>query len=178
MTAEGQDDLPRRVPVEGDAGRAGLGEHRRGGAGGEVDSAIVSFKRPRARWDDHHGMHAIAAIALAIFLISVGIGHFLVPGYFRSLVPSWLGRAGLLVAVGGVAEIVIGAVLLAPRGREAGGWAAAALITVYLVCHLDALVRASGDRPRLLDRPVGVALRLAVNLAYIGWALAVALTAT
>jgi uncharacterized membrane protein len=92
-------------------------------------------------------------------------------------VPSWLGHAGLLVAVSGVAEIAIGAALLAPRVRAAAAWATAALITVYLVCHLDALVRASGDRPRRLDRPVGAALRLAVNLAYIGWAVAVALTA-
>ncbi|MGW2417826.1 DoxX family protein [Streptomyces sp. NPDC001709] len=114
------------------------------------------------------------AIALAVFLIAVGIGHFLFPGYFRTLVPSWLGRAGLLVAAGGAAEIVVGAGILTPAGRTVGGWAAAALITGYLVCHLDALWRASRDRPRLLERPVGAAVRLAVNLVYIGWAVAVA----
>ncbi|MGV4987688.1 DoxX family protein [Streptomyces sp. NRAIS4] len=119
-------------------------------------------------------MNATAAIALAVFLIAVGIGHFLLPGYFRTLVPSWLGRAGLLVAAGGAAEIVIGAGILTPAGRTVGGWAAAALITAYLVCHLDALWRASLDRPRLLERPVGAAVRLAVNLVYIGWAIAVA----
>ncbi|MEU4929738.1 hypothetical protein AB0G54_25090 [Streptomyces yokosukanensis] len=119
-------------------------------------------------------MKATVAVALAVFLIAVGIGHFLLPGYFRTLVPPWLGRAGLLVVAGGVAEIVVGAVILAPAGRAVGAWAAAALITGYLVCHLDALWRASGDRPRLLERPVGAALRLAVNLVYIGWAVTVA----
>ncbi|KJY41752.1 hypothetical protein VR41_11165 [Streptomyces sp. NRRL B-1568] len=119
-------------------------------------------------------MNATAAIALAVFLIAVGIGHFLFPGYFRTLVPSWLSRAPLLVGASGAAEIVVGAAILTPAGRAVGGWAAAALITAYLVCHLEALWRASGDRPRLLERPVGAAVRLAVNLVYIGWAVAVA----
>ncbi|MFC9977483.1 hypothetical protein ACFVH6_41950 [Spirillospora sp. NPDC127200] len=122
-------------------------------------------------------MHAIAAVALALFLITVGIAHFVVPGYFRTLVPPWLGRAGTLVAVSGAAEIAIGALILAPQGREVGGWAAAALITAYLPSHLDALRRAGPDRPRRLERPSGAVARLVVNLLYIGWATAVALDA-
>jgi uncharacterized membrane protein len=122
-------------------------------------------------------MHTIAAIALAIFLIAHGVGHFLRPDYFRTLVPSWLSRAGLLVVASGVAEIAVGTLVLIPQGRAVGGWAAAAMITIFLASHLDALFRASGDRPRLMDRPIGAVARLAVNLCYIGWAVAVALTA-
>ncbi|MER6945847.1 hypothetical protein ABT294_17630 [Nonomuraea sp. NPDC000554] len=123
-------------------------------------------------------MHDTAAVALAIFLVLVGISHFLFPGYFRTLVPSWLGGwAGTLVAGSGVAEVVVGGLVLVPGSRAAGGWAAAALITAYLASHLDALRHARRDRPRLLERPVGVVARLAVNVLYIGWAAAVALTA-
>ncbi|MDR3084658.1 MAG: hypothetical protein LBV60_27710 [Streptomyces sp.] len=122
-------------------------------------------------------MHVTAAVALAIFLIAVGISHFLIPGYFRTLVPPWIGRAGVLVAAGGAAEIIVGTLILTPRGRVAGGWAAAALITTYLTSPLDALYRARPDRPSLLERPAGAVARLLVNLFYIGWAVAVALTA-
>jgi uncharacterized membrane protein len=122
-------------------------------------------------------MHVIAAIALAVFLITVGMAHFVVPGYFRTLVPPWLGLPGVLVAVSGAAEIVVGALILAPQAREAGGWAAAALITTYLPSHLDALRHARPDRPRRLERPVGAMARLIVNLLYIGWAVMVALAA-
>jgi len=122
-------------------------------------------------------MHVIAAVTLAIFLIAVGISHFLIPGYFRALVPPWIGRAGALVAVGGAAEIIVGTSVLTPHGRAPGGWAAAALITAYLTSHVDALRRARPDRPSLLERPVGAAARLVVNLFYIGWAVTVALTA-
>ncbi|MFJ8077061.1 hypothetical protein ACIQ7Q_24755 [Streptomyces sp. NPDC096176] len=37
-------------------------------------------------------MHAIAAAALAVFLVVTGVMHFLAPGYFRMLVPAWLRR--------------------------------------------------------------------------------------
>ncbi|CAM5579313.1 DoxX family protein OS=Streptomyces alboniger OX=132473 GN=CP975_32910 PE=4 SV=1 [Streptomyces alboniger] len=119
-------------------------------------------------------MHAIAAVALAVFLVITGVMHFLAPGYFRTLIPAWLRRERLLVAVTGVAEIVVGALVLVPCGRRVGGTAAAVLITCYLVSHVDALCRARPDRPRLLERPTGAVARLVVNLLYIAWAVAVA----
>ncbi|MEU4332755.1 hypothetical protein [Nonomuraea dietziae] len=122
-------------------------------------------------------MHDIAAIALALFLTTVGASHFLFPGYFRTLVPGWFPWAGPAVAASGVAEILVGGLLVVPGGRAAGGWAAAALITAYLASHVDALRHAHRDRQRLLDRPAGAVARLVVNAAYIGWAVTVALTA-
>ncbi|ATW50501.1 MauE/DoxX family redox-associated membrane protein [Streptomyces xantholiticus] len=122
-------------------------------------------------------MHAIAAVALAVFLIVTGIMHFLVPSYFRMLVPAWLRRQRFLVAVTGAAEVVVGALVLVPCSRPAGGWAAAVLIACYLVSHVDALRRARPDRPRLLDRPVGAVARLVVNVLYIAWAVAVSRSA-
>ncbi|MGW0548510.1 hypothetical protein [Streptomyces altiplanensis] len=119
-------------------------------------------------------MHAIASIGLAVFLVGTGVMHFVVPGYFRRLVPAWLRREQLLVAVTGAAEAVLGALVLVPRTRSAGSWAAAVLITCYLVSHVDALRRARPHRPRLLDRPAGAVARLVVNVLYIAWAVAVA----
>ncbi|HEX2316415.1 MAG TPA: MauE/DoxX family redox-associated membrane protein [Thermomonospora sp.] len=120
-------------------------------------------------------MHAIAALTLGIFLVIVGIAHFAAPAYFRSLVPSWLPGAAWLVVASGVAELIVGGLLFAPATRTAGAWAAAALITGYLVSHVDALVHAAPDR-RWLDRRPGAVARLVVNGGYIAWAVAVALT--
>ncbi|MEU1372222.1 hypothetical protein ABZ442_00980 [Streptomyces triculaminicus] len=120
-------------------------------------------------------MHAIAAVALAVFLLAVGVAHFVFPRYFRYLVPSWIGPAGPVVAVSGAAEIAVAVSLLLPGSRTAGGWAAAALVTAYLASHFDALRHARAGHPSPLRRPVGAAARLAVNLGYMGWAIAVAL---
>ncbi|MGW3199057.1 hypothetical protein ACWDBD_31690 [Streptomyces sp. NPDC001118] len=122
-------------------------------------------------------MHAIAAVTLAVFLAVTGVMHFLLPGYFRMLVPAWLRRERLLVAATGATEVVVGGLVLVPWSRLAGGWAAAILITCYQVSHLDALRRARPDRPRLLERPAGAVARLVVNVLYIAWAVAVARSA-
>ncbi|MEU8852774.1 hypothetical protein AB0C70_42680 [Streptomyces sp. NPDC048564] len=122
-------------------------------------------------------MHDIAAVALAGFLVVTGVMHFLAPDYFRLLVPAWLRGERLLVAGTGVAEVVVGALVLIPGTRLAGGWAAGLLITCYLVSHVDALRRARPDRPRLLERPAGAVARLVVNVLYIAWAVAVSRSA-
>ncbi|MER6075745.1 hypothetical protein ABT187_44700 [Streptomyces sp. NPDC001817] len=123
-------------------------------------------------------MHAIAAVALAVFLAGTGVMHFLVPRYFRTLVPAWLRGQRLVVAITGAADVVVGALVLLPGSRPLGGWAAAFLITCYQVSHVDALRRARPDRPRLLERPVGAMARLVANVLYIAWAVAVATSAS
>ncbi len=109
------------------------------------------------------------------FLDDGGVTHFVVPDYFRSLVPSRLGRPGLIVTVSGAVEAAVGAPIVMPAGRAAGAWAAAG-ITVYPVAistrHAD-----RGHR-NVLWRPAGTMARLAVNLAYTGWAVTVALAAS
>jgi uncharacterized membrane protein len=109
------------------------------------------------------------------FLAAVGVTHFLVPGYYRSLVPGWIDSRGLEVAISGAVEIALGLAVILPATRVLGARAAAALITAYLTVHIDALGRARSHNERFLERPLGAILRLIVNLGYIGWAVAVAL---
>lgn len=116
-------------------------------------------------------IHTTAAIALGAFLIAVGASHFVIPGYYARLVPSWMPAARTIVIVTGVAELVVGTLVLLPATRTLGGWAAVALITTYLVSHLDALARCR-DHPWTdpMRGPPGAVARLVVNGAYIAWA--------
>jgi uncharacterized membrane protein len=121
-------------------------------------------------------MHTIAPVALAIFLAAAGVAHFAVPDYFRGLVPTWLPRAGALVAVSGVAEIVAAGLIVYPASRAIGGWLAVGMISTYLTVWIDALRHTPRDRSRYLDGPFVVIASLVVNLGYLVWALTVALT--
>lgn len=123
-------------------------------------------------------MHAIAAAGLAALLIIAGLAHFAAPGYFRSLVPSWLRHPGPLVAAGGVADIAVGVAMLIPATSEIGAWSAAGLVSAYMVSHLDAIRTMRRDHPHPLWRPWAVAARILVNLAYIAWAVAIATAAS
>lgn len=118
-------------------------------------------------------MNTIAAFLLAGFLVVNAVAHFVKPGYVRALVPSWLGHAGLLVAAGGVALLAGAALLIAPATRALGAWVAAVLIAVFVVAHVDGLVRAVAERPRRLT---GATAKVLLNVAYIAWAVAVAVT--
>ncbi|MFL0178045.1 MULTISPECIES: hypothetical protein [unclassified Mycobacterium] len=74
-----------------------------------------------------------AARGLAGLLLGAGAGHFVVPQPFDAIVPPELpGSARMYTYLSGVAELVIGALLLAPRTRRRAGLAAAALfVAVY-----------------------------------------------
>jgi uncharacterized membrane protein len=116
---------------------------------------------------------SLAAVALGLFMVVSGVAHATNPAYFRRLVPPWLPAPSVLVALSGLADVVVGVLVLVPATRELGGWATAALVTAYLPAHLDPLRRSGGPR-RALDRPWAVAARVVVNLGYVAWAVVVA----
>ncbi|SDF35855.1 hypothetical protein SAMN05216553_101248 [Lentzea fradiae] len=121
-------------------------------------------------------MNAIA-VALAIFLIVHSAVHFVAPRFVRAMVPAWVPRPELPVALGGAALLVDGLLLLLPATRAAAGWGAAGLILVFMVAHLDSLARALRERPRRLRAQVAATVKVLLNLGYAGVAVAVAVLA-
>jgi uncharacterized membrane protein len=77
------------------------------------------------------------AVVLGVFVTVAGVMHFVRPGFFDAIVPPWLWpnrRAWTLAS--GVAEVVIGPMLIVPRWRRAGGFAAAGLFVVVYPANL------------------------------------------
>lgn len=122
------------------------------------------------------GMDTIEILALLLgsLLVLAGVGHVLARDYFLRLVPSWLPHHRAVVLVSGIADVVAGALLLAPSTRQLGGAVAATLISVYLVPHLDAARTARRDGP-LLERPWAVVGRVLTNVGYVAIGVVVAL---
>lgn len=111
--------------------------------------------------------------ALAVLFGGAGVAHFAAPTVLATVVPPWLAAgARPLVAVTGVAELAVGAAMLHPATRRAGASGAAGLIAVFLVAHVDAAARTGRDRPRWIDRPAGVVVRLVSNAGLLAWTLA------
>lgn len=115
------------------------------------------------------------AVVFGSFLVVVGVSHFVIPGYFCSLVPPWMPRPGLIVTATGAIEIVLGAAIVVPSTRSVAAFASAVLIGLYMVSHLDAAARARRTEGSWLRRPVGVVARIVVNIGYIAIATAVAM---
>lgn len=69
---------------------------------------------------------------LGLAFIAVGILHFVRPGFFISIMPSWLPLHEEAVAVSGAAEIAGGVALLPDStAKPAGIWLTALLIAVF-----------------------------------------------
>jgi uncharacterized membrane protein len=79
-----------------------------------------------------------AAYRLAALLIGVGTTHFVAPKPFDDIIPAELpGIPRLYTYLSGVAEVVIGALLLLPRTRRSAAGAAAALFVAVFPGNLN-----------------------------------------
>ena len=75
----------------------------------------------------------LLAFVIGMFLLIAGVTHFANPDFFNDIVPPWLPPSeAFWTYVSGVAEIIVGAMLLRPATRRRGAYAAAVLfIAVY-----------------------------------------------
>lgn len=86
------------------------------------------------------------AYRMAAMLIGIGIGHFAAPKPFDTIVPPELpGSPRFYTYASGVAEVGIGAMLLAPRTRRAGALAAVALFLAVYPANIN-MVRMWWDK--------------------------------
>jgi len=80
-------------------------------------------------------------------LIGIGVGHFVMPKPFDTIVPAELpGSARFYTLASGVAEIGVGAAMLVPRTRRAAALAAIALYLAVFPANLN-MVRLWWGKP-------------------------------
>lgn len=105
-------------------------------------------------------------------LIGSGVAHLARPGLFDRLIPRFLPGPSRAWTLGsGLAELGVGALLLHPRTRRAGGWAAAALFVGVWPGNVTMAWRAR--RASTVRRAV-VFARLPLQLPLIAGALRIA----
>ncbi|MGI9125619.1 MAG: DoxX family protein [Mycobacterium sp.] len=87
------------------------------------------------------------AYRMAAMLIGIGIGHFVKPQPFDTIVPAELpGSPRFYTLASGVAEVGVGAMLLAPKTRRLGATAAVALFLAVFPANIN-MVRLWWDKP-------------------------------
>ena len=105
-------------------------------------------------------------------LTGMGVLHFARPAPFDGLIPRALpGPARAWTLGSGAAELGVGALLLHPRTRRAGGWAAAALFAAVWPGNLTMAWRARRASPA---RRAVALVRLPLQLPLIAAALRIA----
>ncbi|OBA86451.1 hypothetical protein A5633_00900 [Mycolicibacterium elephantis] len=105
------------------------------------------------------------AYRMAAMLLGVGSLHFLTPKPFDEIVPAELpGSARFYTYASGVAELVTGALLLAPRTRRLGALAAVALFVAVFPANVN-MVRLWKNKPVVMR--AGALARLPLQIPMV-----------
>jgi uncharacterized membrane protein len=78
----------------------------------------------------------IVRVLFAAFFIVAGITHFTNEAFFTAIVPPYLPFPVALVYISGIAEIVLGVLLLIPRTSIAAGWGLIALLIAVFPANI------------------------------------------
>mgnify|MGYP001285309194 CR=1 FL=1 len=102
-----------------------------------------------------------------VLFILAGVNHFLNPGFYVDIMPPYLPWHGALVAISGVAEIALGALLLFRRWSVRAGWGLMVLLVAIFPANLHMAMN-----PQLYPSisPVALWLRLPLQGLLIAWA--------
>ena len=105
---------------------------------------------------------------LGLILVIAGFFHIQKPKIFLSIMPDYLPAHKLLVLVSGIAEMVLGFMLLTEQGQNSAAWLIAAMFLVYLPIHWTMLQKP----PDWFKLNIGLLwLRFILQFGLIYWAL-------
>jgi uncharacterized membrane protein len=101
---------------------------------------------------------------LALFFFAAGTGHFLRPAFYETMIPPYLPAAHLLVIISGIAEIVLGILLMIPRVSRLAAWGMIALLIAVSPANIHMALH-----PNLFPefRPIALLIRLPLQLVLI-----------
>lgn len=106
------------------------------------------------------------------FFIMTGILHFVVPGYFVAVVPSYLPASSLLVALSGVAEIAGGVGILLRRWRASAAIGLIALLVAVFPANIEMLRQARArDASPWFEAALWIRLPVQLLLIWLAWRL-------
>lgn len=102
-----------------------------------------------------------------ILFVLAGLNHFRSPAFYISMMPPYLPWHPELVAISGVAEIALGALLLFQRWARLAGWGLIALLVAVFPANVHMAMN-----PELYPSisPTALWLRLPVQGLLIAWA--------
>ena len=104
---------------------------------------------------------------LGMFFVFAGVNHFWNTPFYVAIMPPWLPWHLALVYASGVAEIVLGALLLFKRWQAFAGWGLIALCLAVFPANIHMALH-----PELFPQftPTGLWLRLPLQLVLMAWA--------
>lgn len=105
---------------------------------------------------------------MALLYMAAGVVHFIRPDFYLGIMPGWLPRPTALVLISGIAEFLLGVLLLLPATRRFSAWLIIAMLLVFLLLiHVPMLIDYSARNHPYLWLAI---LRIPIQFVLIRWA--------
>ncbi len=112
-------------------------------------------------------LKTILRIVFALFFVGAGVNHFIRTDFYLRMMPSYLPMHQTLVQVSGIAEIILGFLLLVPQTTAIAAWGLIALLIAVFPANLQMALHPE-TFPEF--QPAALWLRLPLQLVMLAWA--------
>ena len=104
---------------------------------------------------------------IALFFVGAGVHHFIVTDFYLRMMPTYLPMHLALVQISGVAEVVLGLLLLVPGQAPIAAWGVIALLIAVFPANLNMALH-----PETFPEfgRTGLWLRLPIQALPMAWA--------
>ena len=109
---------------------------------------------------------SISLWIMAILYIAAGANHFIMPTFYEKIIPPFLPNPKLINRLSGVAEIILGALLLIPAYTSIAAWGVIALLIAVYPANIYHFLKGWRKRKMIFV----LALRLPMQFLLIWWA--------
>lgn len=109
----------------------------------------------------------VSMVLLAIFFVIAGANHFVDTSFYMSIMPPYIPWPYAMVAISGVAEVLLGIALLVPIVRREAAWGMIALLIAVFPANIHMAMNAN-LYPTI--PPILLYLRLPLQGLFILWA--------
>ncbi len=109
----------------------------------------------------------ILRAVFAVFFVGAGVNHFLKTDFYLRMMPPYVPMHLTMVQISGVAEIVLGVLLLVPPTTAMAAWGLIALLVAVFPANLQMALHPE-TFPEF--QPTALWLRLPLQAVMIAWA--------
>ncbi len=104
---------------------------------------------------------------MGILYVLAGMNHFRKPKMYERIIPPYIPAASTMVMVSGIAEMILGFMIMNKNTQVEAAWAIIVMLILFLPVHIFML---QNDKASLKMPKWALILRLPLQLALIFWA--------